>query len=55
MYIGIPQFILLALIVLGMGTAAVKHGEPQPNYNFVATLVSAVIQIAILAWGGFFG
>lgn len=50
----LPQIIYLALMFLGMGVIAAKHGQPHKPYNFGATMVAATITIVLLAWGGFF-
>lgn len=54
----LPQYIYLALLILGLGIALAKHGEPKPplgqRYNFWVTLFDALIVIALLNWGGFF-
>ena len=55
MFLGVPQIIYLSLILLSLGIVISKHGEPQGNYNFWSTLISAIIQIIILKVGGFFG
>lgn len=56
MRFGIWQIIYLVLIFIGVGIAIGKHGESRyETYNGWVTFISAVIQIAILAFGGFFG
>ncbi len=51
-----PQIIYLALNAIGLGVALAKHGQPRDeNYNFFMSSIAAGIQIALLAWGGFFG
>lgn len=52
---GAPQLLFLVLTCLGVGISLAKHGEKKEgNYNFYTSLVSAVIYILILYWGGFF-
>lgn len=50
-----PQIAWIALVAASLGTGLAKHGEPCENYNFFTTLISAVVETAILIWGGFFG
>jgi len=51
----IPQIIIISLAMIGLFFVAHKHGkEKKEKYNFWVTLSSTVIEIAILAWGGFF-
>lgn len=56
MKFGIWQIIYVGLTLIGVGLAAGKHGQPRTDkWNVWATLIAAVIDIAILAFGGFFG
>lgn len=48
-----PQIIMIVLLVLSVFTGLMKHGESRGDYNFWASLISAVIEAAILKWGGF--
>jgi hypothetical protein len=44
------------MIVLNLGIAIAKHGEPEKGkHSAWTTLFGAVITMAILWWGGFFG
>lgn len=53
---GIPQIIIIFLCAMGLGQALVLHGQSVVRkYNFFAHLIAVGIQMAILAWGGFFG
>lgn len=57
MYIdlGAPQIIFLVFYAINLFGSAYLHGKPQTGkHNFFVTLVSTIIGIAILAWGGFF-
>lgn len=47
------QIALIVLYAAGIGIAAAKHGEPQPNYNFWTTLLGTAINIILLTCGGF--
>lgn len=49
-----PQYIYLALSVLGLGFILAKHGQPQPNYNIVGSLIAWTISLTLLCYGGFF-
>lgn len=51
---GIPQIIWITLVVFNMVYIAINHGKEQPPYNAYASLVSIVLQFALLYWGGFF-
>lgn len=53
MHFGIWQIIYLGIVLMGVGIAIGKHGESQGNYNGWVTLISAAIQITLLALGGF--
>lgn len=51
-----PQFIYLALMLLGLGIALAKDGEPKTgNHNFWATFIGECLLCSLLYWGGFFG
>lgn len=51
----IPQIIMITLGAINLGIALGKHGEYRTRaHNFWETLISTVIEFAILAWGGFF-
>jgi hypothetical protein len=55
MYLGIPQIIYLILWLLGAGIAMAKHGEPKTGkYDFWTTLLSSILALGLLYWGGFF-
>lgn len=52
---GIWQIIYIALIAMGLGITLVKHGDyKEGKHNFWISLISAAIEITILALGGFF-
>jgi len=52
---GIPQCILLTLIILSLGVSLARNGEPKKeNHSFLASLVASSIQILLLYYGGFF-
>ena len=51
----IPQLIILVLVCVNFGLALAKHGESRiTNQNAWHDLISAIIFIALLWWGGFF-
>lgn len=54
MYIGIPQAVLIALLILNLGTAIAKDGEDKGKYSAGATFFDIAITLGILYWGGFF-
>lgn len=56
MYLGIPQIIMLALMVFNITLNIVKDGEPKDEkYSFITTLIATAISFGLLYWGGFFG
>ena len=54
MNIGIPELILLGLIIFNLCFAMAKHGESKGNYNAFLALVDVAILLPLLWWGGFF-
>jgi len=49
-----PQITVIVIITINLSIALLKHGEPRTdNHNFGLTLISALIQIALLYYGGF--
>lgn len=52
--IGIPQAVLLGLYGLSLILNIRDHGKPSKPTNAWMALASFVMQLAILAWGGFF-
>lgn len=56
MYLGIPQVIMLALMIYNLTLTCIRNGEPKDeDYNFTATLIASAISFGLLYWGGFFG
>lgn len=54
-YLGLPQILFLAITFLGTGIYLAKHGEPkQGTYNFYIAVLSDIIILTLLCWGGFF-
>jgi uncharacterized membrane protein YbjE (DUF340 family) len=51
---GIPQVIWIVLVSLSLGIIAKEHGEMREQ-NFLYSLISILIQVGLLWWGGFFG
>lgn len=55
LYFQWPQVIWCALALLGLGIHVARHGEPlRGKYSAGGQLLSILIAIALLAWGGFF-
>ena len=53
---GIPQIIMIVLLGMDVGMHLVKHGEPRTDhFSFPIALISAILEIGLLMWGGFFG
>lgn len=51
----LPQLIFLGWVILALGIVLAKNGQPRNDkYSFVASFISAAIQIGLLYWGGFF-
>jgi hypothetical protein len=50
----LPQIIYLAIIFIEMIFVIIHHGEKRKNYDFGEYLISSLLAIAILYWGGFF-
>ena len=54
--LGIPQIIYLALLFIGVGAEAAKHGQPKKgNHNFWVALFGAGLVMVLHYWGGFYG
>ena len=50
-----PQIIMIIIMAMNLGINLVKNGEPKnETYSFSISLVSVVINIGLLIWGGFF-
>lgn len=51
-----PQIIYLCLLMLGMGVALSRHGQPKTGaHNAMYDIVATAIVVSLLYWGGFFG
>jgi len=50
----LPQLILLGLLFMSLGIGLAKHGEPRSPYSFWDNLISFIIMVGLLIWGGFF-
>ena len=48
------EIIILVLIGITLLMTAYHHGEEKPPYNIWLTLVSSVLNFAILWWAGLF-
>lgn len=53
--LGIPQIIMIALIISSIVISIVNHGKKREPYNAYNVLIGAVLEVALLYWGGFFG
>jgi hypothetical protein len=47
------QIVMIALMFANLMLSLSKHGEEQAPHNFWVSLLSAMITVALLAWGGF--
>jgi len=51
----IPQIIFLMILFLRGGISIERHGrERTGKYNFFIDLVSGLVMLSLLFWGGFF-
>jgi hypothetical protein len=50
----LPQIIYLCLALLGLGISMAKHGQSKSNYHFGVDLISSLLVLGLLYWGGFF-
>ena len=51
-----PQIILISLIGVSLLLESYLHGKPRSgNYNIFEKIISYMIEIGLLCWGGFFG
>lgn len=53
--LGVPQIIMIALMISSIVISIVNHGKKREPYNAYSALISAVLEVALLYWGGFFG
>ena len=50
-----PQIIMIIIMAMNLGINLVKNGEPKnETYSFPVSLVSVVVNVGLLIWGGFF-
>lgn len=49
-----PQIIMTLLIILSLIQTLLHHGESKGNYDFGTAIVAAILEIALLNWGGFY-
>lgn len=49
-----PQIILLVIMGAGLLLSAHDHGKPRSDNNFWVSMISGLIIIGLLIWGGFF-
>ena len=51
----IPQIIYFILVLISWMTISYLHGKPKEgNYNIFVTILSTLINMGLLFWGGFF-
>ena len=51
---GAPQIIMIIGYTVTCTGALFLHGKDKGKFNFFTTLISTIIEVAILKWGGFF-
>lgn len=49
-----PQLAWYGLVILGTGITIAKHGQPRVPHSIWPHLLSTVISVVILYYGGFF-
>ena len=49
-----PQIIALILFAINLLINANMHNKPRPDFNFWTTLISVILNLTLLYWGGFF-
>jgi len=55
MTIGWPEGIILALVFIGLGMHAARHGEARKDkYHFGSACVMVAVNLALFWWGGLF-
>lgn len=55
MRLGIPQIIIIAIVLINLGIQLALHGEDYcGKHNFWSALLAAAIELFILYKGGFF-
>jgi len=52
--LGVPQIIMIALIISSIIISIVNHGKKREPYNAYSVLIGAVFEVTLLYWGGFF-
>ena len=50
----LPQLTWIILVVIGIGFVCANHGKDAQPLNAWRTIMTSVLEIAILYWGGFF-
>jgi len=50
-----PQITMIVIMAINGGIFLVKHGNQREPYNFWGYLISAIIMVTILYFGGFWG
>lgn len=50
-----PQIIMIVLITLSVSRGVIKHGESDGTVSAPANIIGAILTLALLWWGGFFG
>ncbi len=50
---GAPQIIMIILLSWTFAVAALRHGEPQGDYNVGYRLLDVMLTAGLLYWGGF--
>lgn len=48
-----PQWVMLVLLVLGLGISMGMDGKPRTNHSFWQSVINTGITFALLYFGGF--
>lgn len=51
---GAPQIIVIVMMTMAVTLHMIKHGEKRDPYNGHFAFIGAIINLALLYWGGFF-
>ena len=54
---GAPQIVMIVLFTISL-TSSIFEDQKQPKgsrTNFISTFLATIVQVLILAWGGFWG
>lgn len=50
----LPQVVAILLLGIELGITATLNGKPRPPFSVVSSVVSILLWVGLLYWGGFF-